>query len=419
MLAFSLLVLVCSFSYGLNSAKASVVMFKYGAIEVPAGYGEEVLSGALDTVGISGKLTSIKIRGYRIANTSACVNHKFRINTGNAESTNEVDFNGGMQDRIFYFDGTADVSGVNYFRMNSSSGGNSPCNDWDYNIKLQGSQDNDATNGYQTLNTNYDIWFELNNDSSDMAHFQSPVEGNVSHDFKKWWVCADIPAGSASSYNLEVFVGLVGDGFTHSDNTKDSIGSIPIGTGEVISECPLVDKSLDLPAGQYHAQINVLNQNDVVIGASNEITFTLTAGTQIDFANDGQVLKDKYAGCNAYGNIIQRDGCKLLVGLFYTDDNFVQSKFDGLTANLQTRIPFVYPFAIRSKFESIAVADDDFSVTVPIALAGYNENWKMIDTNNTQLHTLLNTTRPVLTAILWLSFSWYLFRKGMGVFKSV
>jgi hypothetical protein len=445
LLAFSLVVMVSVFSYTPNSVKAnhSKTYNLYNASLPSLPWYQTNTPTETDSIltiwGLGQDSGGTYIDSYGSTNTTYLVDpsDKFYINGSTLYSTGYAyTSNHSQEDNGTY-------TGWSTSDCNAGLAGSNPCYNTglQYNFSTVENLNNHLIYSYHNVPIYSDsslsvIAFPATAPSGTSVTFQSPpfVNDMTSPDFRNWWVCVNIPAGTDyTAYRIEVLYGEIEDAFNMSDSTYDQIGNIPITQGNNVSECPIIAKPdiHDLLPNDYHAQINLLDQLGNFITTSSELTFTITSGSKVEYPAGSPDSPSAVAdsACESYQKTFsllsvnvpnpRYEGCILLVALFYTDDGFMQEKFDGLTANLETRIPFVYAFGIREKFENIQTSDNDFAISVPIALAGYNETWEMINTDNARLHQLLDYTRPVLTAILWLGFAWYLLRKGLGVFKSV
>lgn len=264
----------------------------------------------------------------------------------------------------------------------------------------------------------YDI--EIGND----VYFKAPTNGNTSHDFKTWWVCANIPVtADTSGYSIEVLYGESEAGFSESDSTKDDIGLIPIYDEDSINECPLLSKSAALTTGNYHAQINLLDQDDELLATSEEITFHITSGDQVDFANDGQITRDRSAECDIkWSNFFTREACKLGVFLLAPDTDQLQAQLDDLKDRLANNVPFSYFYQQKETIEGIAVSTDNeqlFDVDLPIETGTISTTLAFggFDTGDTRIQNVLSPFRSWINIFLYITLGGYFIFRALRFFR--
>ncbi len=256
------------------------------------------------------------------------------------------------------------------------------------------------------------------------TYFQAPKDGNVSHDFNTWWVCFEIPQGSGiMGYNVKISYGLASGSFDYDDNTKDAIGYIPVGQNETVKDCPLITKETDLTPEVYKAKIEIFDQSDQLLSTSATINFTITSGAKVDFANDGQIVRDRSQECDTkWSNFFARYGCKIGVFLFVPDQTQLQNQLDDLNDRLANNIPFSYFYAQKITINGTNITTTNsqlFDVNLPIQTGTLNTTlaFNGFSSDDTRIQGVLSPFRTWMNIFLYLTLGSYFIFRALRFFR--
>jgi hypothetical protein len=323
-------------------------------------------------------------------------------------------------------------------KFTALAGGNVNIQMWDFNINAQLGQafqvSANSTDSYSFVtssgaNTFKSRSFQLSGQASTNPvsidlYYPEFHDEMITPDFNRWRATWLLPVNTATSLKVCVEYYDSIDILTQYLDCFET-GQLQFADILELSQSPFINKTRNLiPTHDYFATAKLYDQNDIGIATGQTFKMTITNGDKIDTPIIPEDLSTK---CDEYPDTLTSFNlpnpgyyfCKVLVASFYPSSELIAQKNNEVNQRLATNIPFSYYFGIKDKFTSIGTSDNDFSVVVPVAMAGYSGNWEFFNTNEPRMHSLLGTTRPYLVAILWLGFAWYLLKRGLTFFRPV
>jgi hypothetical protein len=228
--------------------------------------------------------------------------------------------------------------------------------------------------------------------------FASPphIDYSIVQDFQNFRYCIT-PSGTFSNAEVEIQYGTTLNQFTEAGNLLPYWGTS--------QKCETLPKTNNLIPGDYVARVNLYVDSNPA-GQSEIYHFRVISGDAtfypINIGSTNNVPNQQADRCLT-GNFIVQGICNL----FSPDFVALQTSWSGTEEVLSDKIPFSYFFGIKESFTGITTNNTVFSITIPMAVAGWEQDMVLLNTADSDVKDVLDLGRPYLEAFMWISFGWF------------
>jgi len=274
------------------------------------------------------------------------------------------------------------------------------------NVILMGTNSNDTANDPEGvlesgINSGEDAYYYLEYDYSlvtDVAFANPPHQDYaITQDFTNWRFCFDPDGAIFTDVDFSIQYGTTLAEFEDTFDTLDYWGDS--------QQCFTYEKNQDLTPGDIVARINV-TIDSVPVQSSEILHFRITDGEKtfypINLGTTNPTPNEPVDRCNN-GNFIVQGICNLFVP--NVDD--ISNSWSNTNEILEDKIPFSYFYSLKDSFSEITTNDVAFAITIPMAIAGWEEDFTLIDTSDSDVSNVFALARPYLEAFMWISFGWF------------
>jgi len=281
----------------------------------------------------------------------------------------------------FYY---ASTSGVIFMGTNSNDTGNDPEGVLDSGI-------NSGEDAYYYLEYDYALVTDVS--------FANPPHQDyaITQDFANWRFCFNPNGAVFTDIDFSIQYGTKLEEFEYTFATLDYWGNS--------EQCFTYPKVNDLTSGDQVARINV-SVDSVPVQSSEILHFRVTDGEQtfypINLGTTSPIPNETTDRCNN-GNFIVQGICNL----FVPNVTDISNSWSNTNEILADKIPFSYFYSLKDSFSEITTNNVAFAITIPMAIAGWEQDLTLIDTSDTDVSNIFTLGRPYLEAFMWISFGWF------------